>query len=89
MTNGYEVHTFSWDYPGIKHTVIREMLLCLKITRHSTICVSTYQANMTTCGNTNLGCMAENPQGQLTPHKLAHTSQLELPLHDISDCSST
>jgi len=95
MTNVYEVCIFSWDYPGIKHTIIREMLFCLKVTRHNTICVSTYQANMTTCGDTRSGCMAENPsssisnpQGQSALHTLAHTSHLELPLHVTSDCSS-
>lgn len=96
MTNVYEVCTFSQDYPGIKHTLIREMLFHMKVTRHSTIYISTYEANMTTCGDTKPGCMAENPsssisnpQEQSAPHTLAHTSHVELPLHVISDCSST
>lgn len=66
MKNTYEVCTFSWDYPVIKHTVIREKLFCLKVTRHSTICVLTYQVNMTTCGDTKPGCMPEDPSSSLT-----------------------
>jgi len=96
MTNTYEVCTFSSDYPGIKYTIIRKMLFCSKVTRHSIMCVSTYQANMTTCGDTKPGCMVENPsssisnpQGQCALHTLAHTSHLELPLYVISDCSPT
>lgn len=75
MINAYEVCTFSWDYPVIKHTIIREMLFCLRVTRH----VSTYQANMTTGGDTKPGCRAENPssstsnpQEQSTLHTGSH-----------------
>lgn len=85
MKNVYEVWTFSWDYPGIKHTLIREMLFCSKVTWHSTICVSNYQANMITCGDTKPGCMAENPSISIsisTAHTGSHfTSGAALTCH--------